>query len=409
MSWKEAHMASLLELVQDSLTPDVVRKVSNLVTETVPATESALGRAAPAVLAAVMNTASTPGGADRMRSLITEGGWGADLLNNLGSRLGGGSGTSSLLSSGAQLVASLFGGKADSLTDVIASSAGVQRGSATTIMSLVAPIVMSVLGKQMTSRGLGASGLSTLLAGERGSLMAALPPGMSGLLGVKDDPLTRDALTREPIAREPIGREPIREPAVASPLSRWWPALLAGLAALAILFFVARGRETNVASNRADSPSAAPRQLASVTLPDGARLSVGQGGSVHQLSTYLADTSATEVPKRFVFDDLHFESASTRLTPEGQRTVASLLAVLKAYPTVRVALEGHTDSSGDPAANKALSQQRAEAVRQMLVEGGITSNRIEAKGYGEERPVADNNTDAGRARNRRLELVVTQR
>jgi outer membrane protein OmpA-like peptidoglycan-associated protein len=135
---------------------------------------------------------------------------------------------------------------------------------------------------------------------------------------------------------------------------------------------------------------------------------VGQGGSV-QLSAYLADTSATEVPKRFVFDDLHFESASTRLTPEGQRTVASLLAVLKAYPTVRVALEGHTDSSGDPAANKALSQQRAEAVGQMLVEGGITSNRIEAKGYGEERPVADNNTDAGRARNRRLELVVTQR
>ena len=406
-------MASLLELVKDSLTPDVVRKVSNLVTETAPATESALGRAAPAVLAAVMNTASTPGGADRMRSLITEGGWGADLLNNLGSRLGGGGGTSSLLSSGAQLVASLVGGKADSLTDLIASSAGVQRGSATTIMSLVAPIVMSVLGKQMTSRGLGASGLSTLLAGERGSLMAALPAGMSGLLGVKDDLLAREPIareiTREPFAREPIGREPIAEPAVGSPLSRWWPALLAGLAALAILFFVARGRETNVASNRGDSPSAAPRQLASVTLPDGARLSVGQGGSVHQLSTYLADVSATEVPKRFVFDDLHFESASTRLTPEGQRTVASLIAVLKAYPTVRVALEGHMDSSGDPAANKALSQQRAEAVTQMLVEGGITANRMEAKGYGDERPMADNNTDAGRGRNRRLEVVVTQR
>ena len=403
-------MASLLELVQDAFTPDVVRKVSNLVTETQPATEAALGRAAPAVLAAMFNNASTPAGAERMRSLISDGGWGSDLLNNLGGRLGGGGGTSSLLTAGAQLVASLFGGKTDGLTDQLASAAGVQRGSASTILSLAAPIVMSVLSKQMASRGLGASGLSALLAGERGSLLGALPAGMSGLLGLKDEPVAREALTREPLRRETIGRDPIvRESGAGSALSQWWPALVAGLAALAILFFVARARETNIASNRVDAPSAAPRQLASVTLPDGARLSVGQGGSVHQLSTYLADPSATDLPKRFVFDDLHFETASTRLTPEGQRTVASLLAVLKAYPTVRVALEGHTDASGDAATNKMLSQQRAEAVKQMLVGGGVTSNRIEATGYGQERPIADNNTDSGRAHNRRLELVVTQR
>jgi OmpA-OmpF porin, OOP family len=393
-------MASLLELVQETLTPDVVGRVSNLVTETVPATEAAFGRAAPAVLAAVFNNVSTPGGAERICALITDGGWGGDFLNTLGSRLGGGGGSSSLLAAGAQLVAALFGGKADGLAEQIASAAGVQRSSASTILSLAAPIVMSVLGKQMTARGLGAAGLSTLLAGERSSLIGALPSGMSGLLGVRDDPLARESIAREPIDRAT---------AAGSPFSRWWPVLVAGLAALAILFFVARGRETNLASNRIDAPSAAPRQLASVTLPDGARLSVGQGGSVHQLSTYLADPSGTDVPKRFVFDDLYFERASTRLTPEGQRTVASLIAVLKAYPTVRVALEGHTDGSGDPAGNKMLSQQRAEAVKRMLVEGGVTSNRIEATGYGQERPVADNTTDAGRARNRRLELVVTQR
>jgi outer membrane protein OmpA-like peptidoglycan-associated protein len=89
--------------------------------------------------------------------------------------------------------------------------------------------------------------------------------------------------------------------------------------------------------------------------------------------------------------------------------VGSLLAVLKAYPSVQVALEGHTDATGEAAANKTLSQQRAEAVKQTLVNGGVAADRVKAEGFGQERPVGDNNTEAGRARNRRLELVVVQR
>ena len=109
-----------------------------------------------------------------MRSLVTDGGWGSDLLDNLGSRLGGG-GTSSLLAAGAQLFSGVFGSKADSITDLIASGAGMARGSASTILAAATPIVMSVLGKQIVSRGLGASGLATMLAGERTSLLGALP------------------------------------------------------------------------------------------------------------------------------------------------------------------------------------------------------------------------------------------
>lgn len=411
-------MPSLLELVQDTLTPDIIGKVNNLIGETPAATDAALRRAAPAVLAGVAQNASTPGGAELMRSLVTDGGWGTDLLNNLGGRLGGGGSTSSLLASGAKLVSSLFGGKADGVTDLIATGAGVQRGSASTILSLAAPIVMSVLGKQMASRGLGAAGLSTLLGDEQASLRGALPAGVSGLLGLKDsvltggragDPIVTGTRVADPFVREPVVRA--RAADVAPPTSaRWWPAVLAGLAALAFLaFLVSRTHQPQVASTRVDAPSAAPRQLASITLPDGARLTVGQGGSVHQLSTFLADGAATDLPKRFVFDDLHFESGSTRLTPEGQRTVSSLLAVLNAYPSVRVVLEGHTDATGDAAANKTLSQQRAEAVKRILSDGGVAADRIEAQGYGQERPVADNDSDGGRARNRRLELVVTQR
>jgi outer membrane protein OmpA-like peptidoglycan-associated protein len=407
-------MASLLEIVQEAMTPDIARKVSGLVGETPAATESALRRAAPAVLAGVVSLASTTAGAERVRSLVTEGGWGADVLGTLGSRLAGGSGN--FLSSGARLVSSLFGTRTDGITDLLATGSGVQRASASTILSLAAPIVMSVIGSQVASRGLSTSGLSTMLAGERTSLLGALPAGITSLLGLKEmrrapvevAPHVADVRPRGvSTAQERFDPEPAAA-AATSPFSRWWPALLIGLAAVAMLFFLTRGRPADVASTRADAPSASPRQMADLALPDGTRVTISRGGSVHQLSTYLAG-SAADLPKRFVFDDLHFESGSTQLTPDGRQTVDSLLGVLKAYPAVRIVLEGHTDATGDAAANKALSRQRAEAVEQILTAGGVAADRLKAEGYGQERPLAENTTETGRARNRRLELVVVQR
>jgi OmpA-OmpF porin, OOP family len=407
-------MASLLEIVQEAMTPDIARKVSGLVGETPAATESALRRAAPAVLAGVVSLASTTAGAERVRSLVTEGGWGADVLGTLGSRLAGGSGN--FLSSGARLVSSLFGTRTDGITDLLATGSGVQRASASTILSLAAPIVMSVIGSQVASRGLSTSGLSTMLAGERTSLLGALPAGITSLLGLKEmrrapvevAPHVADVRPRGvSTAQERFDPEPAAA-AATSPFSRWWPALLIGLAAVAMLFLLTRGRPADVASTRADAPSASPRQMADLALPDGTRVTISRGGSVHQLSTYLAG-SAADLPKRFVFDDLHFESGSTQLTPDDRQTVDSLLGVLKAYPAVRIVLEGHTDATGDAAANKALSRQRAEAVEQILTAGGVAADRLKAEGYGQERPLAENTTETGRARNRRLELVVVQR
>jgi outer membrane protein OmpA-like peptidoglycan-associated protein len=146
-----------------------------------------------------------------------------------------------------------------------------------------------------------------------------------------------------------------------------------------------------------------------VTLPTGQRLDLPSGGFLQQLTAYLGDPAGEVPPKRFVFDDLHFASGTTRLTPESRKTVSAVVAILKAYPSTRVRLEGHTDSSGDPAANRELSMDRASSLRATLVAGGIAPNRITVDGHGQDRPVASNDTDAGRARNRRIELVVTAR
>ncbi len=76
-------------------------------------------------------------------------------------------------------------------------------------------------------------------------------------------------------------------------------------------------------------------------------------------------------------------------------------------PTVKVSIEGHTqaDNTGSPAANKVLSEQRAKAVMNALIAKGITANRLSSKGWGQEKPIGDNKTEEGRAKNRRVEIV----
>jgi outer membrane protein OmpA-like peptidoglycan-associated protein len=89
--------------------------------------------------------------------------------------------------------------------------------------------------------------------------------------------------------------------------------------------------------------------------------------------------------------------------------VTNLSRILNAYPTAQVQLSGHTDNTGTPDANQNLSLNRANAVKQMLVDGGIAADRIATIGYGQDRPIASNDAEEGRAKNRRLELTVTQK
>jgi outer membrane protein OmpA-like peptidoglycan-associated protein len=85
------------------------------------------------------------------------------------------------------------------------------------------------------------------------------------------------------------------------------------------------------------------------------------------------------------------------------------VVILKAYPNVAVRLEGHTDSTGDADANKKLSLDRAIVVKEIMIKGGIPDGRIGTDGYGQEKPIAPNETEDGRAKNRRTELVVEKR
>ena len=80
--------------------------------------------------------------------------------------------------------------------------------------------------------------------------------------------------------------------------------------------------------------------------------------------------------------------------------------MLKNPQLTKIRVEGHTDNTGDPAYNQALSEARAETVLDYLVTKGVAADRLEARGYGFSRPIADNDTEAGRAKNRRVDFVI---
>jgi len=105
-------------------------------------------------------------------------------------------------------------------------------------------------------------------------------------------------------------------------------------------------------------------------------------------------------------DPIRFESGSTTIVDESLATLDQLAGLLSATPSVAIEIAGHTDADGDEAANQALSTQRAQAVLDALVQRGVAPERLSAAGYGETTPIASNETQEGKDRNRRIELNV---
>jgi outer membrane protein OmpA-like peptidoglycan-associated protein len=117
----------------------------------------------------------------------------------------------------------------------------------------------------------------------------------------------------------------------------------------------------------------------------------------------------TDTPRGLVVDmaDVLFDSGQSALRPEAREDLAKLSGIVLNYPSLLLRIEGHTDNSGSAETNQALSQQRANNVRDYLVRQGLDAGSLSAQGLGENNPVADNGTDEGRQKNRRIEIIVS--
>jgi outer membrane protein OmpA-like peptidoglycan-associated protein len=205
-----------------------------------------------------------------------------------------------------------------------------------------------------------------------------------------------------------------------------WMAVLGVLVALFVVWFVYRALEGsktsttaavasnvvgNAASNAATTASNAWASLGSfykTTLPDGTELNIPQYGVENKLIAFIQDNSKpVDTNTWFDFDRLLFDTGSATLQPASDEQLRNIAEIMKAYPNVKIKIGGYTDNTGDKAANQKLSADRANNVLAELEKLGVAPDRLEAQGYGEDHPVADNTTDEGKQKNRRISLRVT--
>lgn len=105
-------------------------------------------------------------------------------------------------------------------------------------------------------------------------------------------------------------------------------------------------------------------------------------------------------------NDLLFQTGSANLTDQARTQLSQIAAIFSKYPEDRVNVIGHTDDTGGAATNQTLSLQRAQAVRTVLLEGGLSASQVDTTGMGEAQPLVPNTSKAARAKNRRVELKV---
>ena len=131
----------------------------------------------------------------------------------------------------------------------------------------------------------------------------------------------------------------------------------------------------------------------------------------NQMAQLLNELKAKETERGLVLtlDSILFELNKATLKSGSERSVDKLAEFLKSYPDRNLLVEGFTDSTGKESYNQQLSRDRAEAIQSELIAKGVSPERIEIKGYGEQFPVATNETRAGRQMNRRVEVIVANK
>lgn len=130
-------------------------------------------------------------------------------------------------------------------------------------------------------------------------------------------------------------------------------------------------------------------------------------GAIHFKHTFQIAVVEKYV-RNYTLENVHFDSGSFEIKKESEKALKELLGALQSNPKMRIEIAGHTDNIGEDKANMKLSQQRADAILKWLVKNSISAQRLLAKGYGEVHPIADNDTEKGRQKNRRTEVKVIE-
>lgn len=197
-------------------------------------------------------------------------------------------------------------------------------------------------------------------------------------------------------ASAPTTTSPLAEPVVAAPPMQ--PATPASTMPPANI-------ETPAAEKAADTASA----FFEKTLSTGFAIKAAKDGFESKLVGFIESNEAINKDLWFTLDAITFDTNKATIKAESNAQINHIGEILKAYPKVKIKIGGYTDNTGKAKTNQKLSDNRAKAVKQALVTQEIKAGRIDAEGYGSEHPVASNDTDEGRQKNRRIDVRVTEK
>jgi OOP family OmpA-OmpF porin len=125
---------------------------------------------------------------------------------------------------------------------------------------------------------------------------------------------------------------------------------------------------------------------------------LGEGGNMNMIGKKFTDA-------KIITHGINFDVDKSTIKPESMGTLNMIVQILKDNPDIKFEIDGHTDNSGAAQHNLTLSQQRSDAVKSQLITMGVDASRLSSKGFGDTKPIGDNNTPEGKANNRRVEFV----
>ena len=429
---------TLIDTMMKAIPSTLASAAASKLGESEGAISKAMGGLIPTILSGMAGKAATESGLGGLFSSLTKDG-NAGFLDDLGGLIGGGN-----LAQGdprdvaGNLMGSIFGDKVGPILGGLASFAGLKsRGSSSSILGVIGPMIMGVLAKKIKGDGLNAAGLKQLLLGEKSKYDAAVPSDIAPLLGIKSAARPAAAATTAAAATH-VGEK--------KGMGLLWPIL--GLLGVGLLAWMcSRGGDKVDDVAKVDVPvveevapvieEVAPvvEEVAPVvdTTLDATTSMIDEGaaalgGFSRQIGDFNLVGNADGVESRLIsfidsdreactdpdcwytFDALTFQTSSADLDlDKSAAQIQNIHQILQAYPNIQLKLGGYTDNTGSEEFNMTLSQKRAEAVAAAVAALGTDASRLVSEGYGSQFPVASNETEEGRAMNRRIDVRVRQR
>lgn len=405
-------MANLLDSIKEHISPELIGQAAQMLGENEGGISKAIGGLAPTILAGLLNKTGDSNAMGSIFNLISN--FDSGILNNLGSLIGGGNlAHNDPKDASGHLLGSLFGAKVPAITNAISSFSGVKSSSTSSLLGLVGPLVMGLLSKKISSGGLNVSGLANLLMGEKSSILGALPSGLGSVLGMLDQGSGTTTGTG-------TGTE-------ATTGNRWlWPLLLLLALGGGIMYYMKNCTQPSTPAMKVETPAVDSTAIKAAQMAEAAKAAAAgfmkklasgfeikgnADGIESQLITFIDDASKpVDKTTWFNFDRLTFNTGSAEIDMEKSREqLTNIYEVLKAFPKVKLKVGGYTDNVGKEALNMKLSADRAKATVAALEAMGVEKGRLSPEGYGSQHPVASNDTEEGRAQNRRIAVRVTEK